>query len=275
MKKDWILELSDGEKLNITTFGENPAGKTPTIIYVHGFKGFKDWGFVPYLAEFLSGRGLFVITFNFSHNGIGSDLMEFTELEKFADNTLSREVRELSELINAYRNGFFGQTKSSLGLLGHSRGGGVSLVATGLKDTIKAIVTWSSVATFARYNPEIEKKWRTDGYYEILNQRTGQIMRLGLILLDDIKQNQNGLLSIEKAVKNSRQPLLIIHGEEDESVPVKEAQQLAAWSDPHKSELLTIPGTGHTFGAKHPFEGSNPALDEILTRTCDFFKRNL
>jgi dipeptidyl aminopeptidase/acylaminoacyl peptidase len=275
MKKDWILGLSDGEKLNITTFGINSRSKIPTIIYVHGFKGFKDWGFVPYLAEFLSSQGIFVITFNFSHNGIGSNMTEFTELEKFAANTLSREVRELSELIEAYRDGFFGQAESSLGLLGHSRGGGVSLVTARLKDDIRAVVTWSAVATFSRYTPEIEGKWQKDGYFEILNQRTGQIMRLGLGLLQDIKNNSDDFLSIEKAVKRSRQPLLIIHGEEDEAVPVKEARQMADWSGSCNSELVIIPGTGHTFGAKHPFEGSNSALDEVLARSCDFFKKEL
>jgi hypothetical protein len=54
------------------------------IIFVHGFKGFKDWGFGPYLAKYLSTKGFFVITFNFSHNGVSIPMDEFTELDKFA-----------------------------------------------------------------------------------------------------------------------------------------------------------------------------------------------
>lgn len=33
-----------------------------------------------------------VITFNFSHNGVGENLLEFTELETFAVNTYSCEL---------------------------------------------------------------------------------------------------------------------------------------------------------------------------------------
>ena len=41
MKKDYEYICSDGEILRITSYGENNAR---CIVYVHGFKGFKDWG---------------------------------------------------------------------------------------------------------------------------------------------------------------------------------------------------------------------------------------
>ncbi len=98
MKKDYEYICSDGEILRVTSYGEN---NSRCIVYVHGFKGFKDWGFVPYIGQFLVVIGFFVLTFNFSYNGIGENATEFTELEKFAKNTFSREQRELSELIDA------------------------------------------------------------------------------------------------------------------------------------------------------------------------------
>ena len=50
------------------------------IVVCHGFKGFKDWGFFPYLADCLAaGTGAMVISFNFSGSGIGPDLESFTE----------------------------------------------------------------------------------------------------------------------------------------------------------------------------------------------------
>jgi len=42
-------------------------------VYVHGFKGFKDWGFVPYIGETFASKGFAFLTFNFSHNGIESN----------------------------------------------------------------------------------------------------------------------------------------------------------------------------------------------------------
>ena len=61
------------------------------IILAHGYKGFKDWGMFPYAAAQLS-QTHHVLTFNFSHNGIGEYLEQFSELEKFAVNTYSREL---------------------------------------------------------------------------------------------------------------------------------------------------------------------------------------
>src|ERR1035437_7792290 len=107
MIKDYSFSTSDGYKLNITTYHEEKLYFSKTLVFVHGFKGFKDWGFVPYLGEYFAKQGFFVITFNFSHNGIGDNKTEFTELDKFAANTYSREVREFNEIISAFRNDFF------------------------------------------------------------------------------------------------------------------------------------------------------------------------
>jgi predicted alpha/beta-fold hydrolase len=102
MNNDFILETADKEKLGITVYGIDGsfAGK-PCLIYVHGFKGFKDWGFIPFAAEYFAERGFLVITFNFSHNGINGNKLVFTELDKFANNTFSREISELKEVIGA------------------------------------------------------------------------------------------------------------------------------------------------------------------------------
>ena len=75
--------LNDGHELQLSAYGMENINKKKCIIYIHGFKGFKDWGFVPYLGEFLSSHGFLLITFNFSHNGIGEKPLEFTELTKF------------------------------------------------------------------------------------------------------------------------------------------------------------------------------------------------
>lgn len=74
-----------------------PEGEPPlsAIVVAHGFKGFKDWGFFPHLCECLARDGHAVVSFNFSLNGIGDDPTEFTQLENFARNTLSRDVDEI------------------------------------------------------------------------------------------------------------------------------------------------------------------------------------
>ena len=276
MSKDFVLNTLLNNKLRISVFGKENLYKSPCIILVHGFKGFKDWGFCPYIGEYLSRRNFFVITFNFSHNGIGENLTEFTELDKFAENTFSLEISELSELIEAYKSNFFGESiNRSLGLLGHSRGGGISILTSKQVNDIKATAVWASVSNFDRYSNRQKEVWRKKGVFEVLNTRTKQVMRLNVSLLDDLEKNKNTTLNIENAVKNLNKPLFIAHGEQDLAVPLSEAEVLYSWSNKDMTEFYRIPSTGHTFDAKHPFEGSNPGLDSLLEKTGNFFKNNL
>jgi dienelactone hydrolase len=276
MSKDFVLNTSRNDKLRITVFGEKNLGQSSCVILVHGFKGFKDWGFCPYIGEYLSKRNFFVITFNFSHNGTGENLTEFTELDKFAENTFSLEISELSEIITAYKNNFFGTSNNQpVGLLGHSRGGGISLLTSKQNDGVKAVAIWASVSDFDRYSERQKEIWRKKGVFEVLNTRTKQVMRLNVSLLDDLEQNKDTSLNIENAVKTLNMPLFIAHGEQDLAVPVKEAETIYNWSNKDMTEFYRIPGTGHTFNAKHPFEGSNPRLDSLMEKTERFFKNNL
>jgi len=247
------------------------------LIYVNGFKGFKDWGFVPYLASYFSNNGFCVLTFNFSHNGVGSSFNEFDELDKFSKNTISLEISELSELVDAYRIGFFGKVVDGrIGFIGHSRGGAVSLLtAAHQPPELSAVAVWSSVAKLDRYTERQKTEWREKGFVEVLNSRTKQLMRMNVSLLEDIEKNINGSLNIENAVKNLSKPLLIVHGEQDVTVPIAEAEQIFKWSDKSHSEFVRIPAAGHTFNVVHPFSESNDKFEMVLEKTKDFFKKNL
>jgi dienelactone hydrolase len=273
MKKDFVLISQRNEKIRITTYGSE---KAPCLIYIHGFKGFKDWGFVPYSGEYLANNGFFVITFNFSHNGIGDSPLEFTELEKFAKNTFSLEVEELNEVIDAYQFNFFGgNANKGVGLIGHSRGGAIALLAASEKKDVKSVTVWASVSKLDRYSERQKEEWRKKGVFEVLNTRTNQVMPLNISLLDDIEQNKNGKLYLEKAVSELNKPLLILHGEQDLAVKVDEGKEIYSWADKKLTEFYPIEATGHTFDIKHPFEGSNPKFDFVLNKTEEFFIKNL
>ncbi|HYH45446.1 MAG TPA: prolyl oligopeptidase family serine peptidase, partial [Thermoanaerobaculia bacterium] len=130
-------------------------GERPAVVVCHGFKGFLDWGFFPYLAALLADRGFVVIRFNLSGAGMlpGDDLV--TEPDAFRANTHGRELADLLAVMAAT-----GETlapgrvdRTRLGLFGHSRGGGNAVLAAA-REPIRALVTWASVATFDRYTPE-------------------------------------------------------------------------------------------------------------------------
>src|SRR6266511_5284140 len=80
-------------------------GTCPVVIVCHGFKGFKDFAFFPYTSQKLCERGLAVVTVNFSGNGIGDDPVNFTELEKFAQNTISQELDDLEAVVQGISTG--------------------------------------------------------------------------------------------------------------------------------------------------------------------------
>ncbi|MFZ1705294.1 MAG: prolyl oligopeptidase family serine peptidase, partial [Saprospiraceae bacterium] len=252
MNKDFRLKTKEEDFLNFSAFGFENIKSSPCLILVHGFKGFKDWGFFPYSAKHFADKGYFVLSFNFSHNGVDHHGFDFNCLDKFAKNTVSLEVSELVQVIKAYHKGFFAKNIfGKVGLIGHSRGGGVVLLSS-LIDEVDAYVVWSSVAKFDRYTERQKKEWRKAGFFEALNSRTNQMMRMNVDLLEDIEKNKNSSLSIANAVKDLHKPLLIVHGEQDLTVPVVEGEQIFNWSDKSISKFELITAAGHTFDIVHP-----------------------
>ncbi|GJQ64474.1 MAG: hypothetical protein SCALA702_35270 [Melioribacteraceae bacterium] len=274
MPKNYSLHTQDNEIIDVTVHFTDLTDFGKIIVFVHGFKGFKDWGFGPYLAEYFSKQGFFVLTFNFSLNGIESGTQDFTEIDKFARNTISREVEELNFVIAHLKNGDFGEISNnpSIGLLGHSRGGGVSILAAAQNEDVNAVATWAAVSDFDRYSDRQKKQWHDIGYFEVKNSRTGQVMRMNESYLEDIEKHAKEKLGVLKAVANLKKPLFLAHGEQDLAVPAAECETIFNNADKDIAEKMIIPSTGHTFDIKHPFEGSNAKFDSLLNKTSEFFK---
>lgn len=262
--------LEDLEKIKISTNGESPDKFKYHAIFIHGFKGFKDWGFIPYFSEFCAKNDIYLITFNFSLNGIGEDPLELSEMDKFAKNTFTREVFELNKIIESFENGFFGKTNNSkLTLIGHSRGGAIASICANNK-TVDKLVLWATIAKLDRYTDRQKAYWKKVGFIEIENTRTHQIMRLNSTLLDDIEDNKDGSLSLEKALKILTKPILIAHGTNDLTVPIEEGEQLFNWTNKQYSKFVKIDKAAHTFDVQHPFTTSNEKFNKLLEETYCF-----
>ncbi|MBS3945903.1 MAG: prolyl oligopeptidase family serine peptidase [Melioribacter sp.] len=276
MIREFNLTTSKGNQLQISTYLNEKLSPSNAIIFVHGFKGFKDWGFGPYLSKYFSDRGFFVVSFNFSHNGFGNNKTEFTELDKFANNTISLEVSELGDIIDLMKNGSFDlEIKGKIGILGHSRGGAVTLLTVSKRNDVSSVALWASISKLDRYSERQKSEWKKKGYFEVLNTRTNQLMRLNVTLLEDIEKNSSDTLNLEKSVRNLNCPLLIAHGDQDLAVPINEAEQIYSWADKSKTEFYKIFGTGHTFDITHPFNGTSEKFEKLLNKTAIFFERNL
>ncbi len=163
---------------------------------------------------------------------------------------------------------------SSLGLVGHSRGGGLSLLHTVRDSRVRALATWSAISTVERWRQPERERWRRTGVQEVRNARTGEVLPLYTDVLDDIEQHAADL-DIQAAAARIAVPWLLVHGAEDEAVSIAEANRLAEVAGGPRTEVLIIEGAGHTFGAMHPWNGSNPALDRVFDATLAFLAREL
>lgn len=245
----------------------------PAVVVVHGFKGFKDWGLWPSLAERFARAGISAVTLNLSGSGV-DDTGEFVFPERFGHNTFSAEVQDLRRVVDALVAGALGVAPpTSLGLLGHSRGGGMAVLHTATDARVRALVTWAAISTVERWPAPQRVAWRAAGMQEVRNARTGQVLPLYTDVLDDIEHHAADL-DIGRAARQIAVPWLIVHGTQDEAVPLAEGQCLAA-AAPAGTQALWIQGAGHTFGAAHPWRGSTPELDRALDTTLTFFAAEL
>lgn len=270
------FSIPRGEELIIRgdVFIPQGDGVLPLIIFCHGFKGFKDWGCWPHVANALAESGFAVVTFNFSRNGVGEDLEHFTELEKFRSNTFSHELDDLDVVIRAAKSGEIpGANRFSMqfGLMGHSRGGFSAICgAVQHSDTIYGIVTLASISRVYKEDPLRESRWIDDGVIYVRNARTGQELPLGVELLYDMRAQRD---TIETKAQSLIVPALVIHGDADEAVNVSSAFELTDWIK--NSKLLLLPGATHVFGATHPFEGFSPDLQRVVDEVKRFFNETL
>ena len=277
LRKSFTLINQSDEHIRGDLRYREDARDVPAIIICHGFKGFKDWGFFPYLAEVLADAGYAIICFNFSRNGVGSDPYNFTELDKFADNHYSHELNDIDVVFQAIKNKKLGSgiiNTENLGILGHSRGGGVALLYCSRNTEISAIVTWSSISTVDRYSKEDLSSWRDRGYLEIENKRTKQLMRMNRILIDDIEKNKNDL-DILSAASQIDVPSLIIHGEMDEAVPLAEGQQIFNNLTTEEKQIEIIEQGSHTFNITHPMDIRSVQFETALDLTESWFDKYL
>jgi esterase/lipase len=266
MKKSIVIKNSHSDDISCDVYYPMmQSRKLPFVLFLHGFKGFKDWGGFPYMLEKISENGFVAAGFNFSYNGIENEPMNFTRPDKFAENTNTREIEDTISVLDFFEMNQeeFNIDFSSVTLIGHSRGGGDAIIVAAEDKRVTKLITLAAVSDFNRFSDEIKKQWRENGFIEIQNSRTKQNMRLNVTLLDDMEKNA-GRLNILNAAAKLNIPFLIIQGAEDMAVSKSEAELIYSVADKSKSELFIIEHTGHTFGVQHPFAGTTPAFETVL-----------
>lgn len=246
--------------------------KLPLVVFIHGYKGYKDWGAWDLVAKAFAEAGFFFVKFNFSHNGMRLDTQhEFDDLEAFAENNYSKEMADIKAIL-AYFTEQTNVDAAEVNLIGHSRGGGVAIIEALENESIHHVITWAGVETLDRFPKNDDfKNWQETGVYTVRNGRTGQQMPHHFQWYEDYEANKSRF-DVESSFELVKALPLIIHGTADEAVSVQAAQTLHQWNP--KSELFLIENANHTFGAVEPWKHETLPLDlqKVVEKTINFLR---
>jgi pimeloyl-ACP methyl ester carboxylesterase len=274
----FTLRGADGGALRLDFYAAPGHEPGRGVILCHGFRGYKDWGFLPFLATRLAEEGLPAVTFSFSSSGVTDAAGTFGEPERFRRGTYGgdlADVRVVADWLEArLAGGALGVAAAGarLGLLGHSRGGVIAALHASRDARVRAVATLGAPSRIGVWPPEYFEAWRKGESAEVYDFRTKQTLRLGPDLFVDWEENK-GRYDTNAAIAVLAAPLLVVHGARDSLVPLSEARELAAFGRPSATELRIIEGAGHSFQAGDKIRRTPPPLLDAVESVAAWMRR--
>ncbi len=189
-----VFFISEGQKISGVLHlpdVENP----PCVIASHGLLSSKESEKYIALGERISGEGIAMLRFDF--RGIGES--EGSE----EDNTISKKIVDLSAAVDFVRS--YPGLGESVGLIGSSLGGFISLIKTSTDKRVKATVVWAT----PHHLDDLKTKERDEG-----------TPLPPEVFFEDLPKHR--LLPLLSRVSRC----MVIHGEKDELVPVEQAWEI-------------------------------------------------
>lgn len=247
------------EKISFTSTGgqilagvlHHPADESPSgaVILCHGMESNKNSEKLVYLSRVLARRRILTLRFDFAYVGESSG--------KFEDITYSGEVADLRAAYALVQ----GRQPGRTAIFGSSMGGTVALLFAAEEPNVAALVTIAAPVHPEKFPSRILtaeqlRTWRTQGFTFYNGQR------LNSALLDDLER-----IDVPESARRIICPVLIIHGDADEVVPVKEARELNDCLSSVK-KLLILKGTDHRL--------SDPVMmQRALTEAVDWLTEHV
>jgi|SRR5215467_13291264 len=215
------------------------------VILCHGMESSKESDKLIVLSRTLAQRGMFALRFDFACVGESTG--------SFENITYSAEVEDLQAAFSFMRARHAGK----IGILGSSMGGTVALLFAARNPDVAALVTLAAPLHPERFlsrlsTPAELQQWRERGFTFYHGQR------INVSLLNDLEK-----MNVPFALEKINCPVLILHGDRDDVVPVEEAHEL-------HHHLAEISKLSILAGADHRI--SDPSLMErTLSEAVDWF----
>jgi putative redox protein len=190
-----------------------------------------------------------VLRFDFSGNGQSEG--------SFPESTISKQIIEMGRAVDLLTD----RGISWIGLAGYSMGGTVALLAAARIDTAKAVCTLAAMASVPEKTRFLadhkSQQLETSGRVHFTSR--GRSLELTVDFFQDASQ-----YSLADTLPSLSQPLLIVHGDRDEIVPVEEAHRLRLLR-PALTDLAIVPGADHMFSQQ-------PDRRQVTERVASWFE---
>lgn len=216
------ISNASGETLEYS-FHAGAEGSRRIAVLGHGVTGNKDRPFVVVLAEGLAAVGIHALRFSFAGNGESGG--------RFVDCTIAKEVEDLGAVLDAL-DGY------EICYVGHSMGGAVGALRTSWDERIRLLVSLAGmVHTQAFVEREFSAVVPDQGF-----MWEEPDCPLSQAYVDDMAQ----IGSVVERGAEIGVPWLLVHGTEDDVVPIKDSRDILAKAG-DGAELFAIDGADHVF----------------------------
>lgn len=213
----------DGIELAAWFLPPDPAVDGATMIYAHGFAG---------------NRGVMLETAVALHElGYGALLLDLRNHGESGGSLSTWGYAEANDLVAAYNYLLTRPevTPTRIGLLGKSMGGAAAAQAAAQLPDLAVLVLESTYSSFAGNLPNILPS---------IARQPAYLTPLVLRRMSAISELPLGDVRAVDTVRALNVPLLVLHGQRDQLVPLDQAQAVFAAANEPK-QMVVIPGAGH------------------------------
>lgn len=275
------------KNLSFDIYSNDEINPKSILIFFHGYKSFRNWGFIPYICDKVSESDAIVVALDFSLNGILHEYPLKIDVDNFAKNTVSQEIQDGQLLLNLLHNTeeqtdelrqLLKNWNGKFILAGHSRGAGIALILANWNKLVEKLVLIAPIANFNRYRDRFIKEWIDVGKIEFFDSQSQQTLRMDASYVRDIVENSTKY-DLKTAAFNLKRDLLILHGENDYTVKKDEAYQICNSFNENKENsqfacnFVLIKKANHLLNCSHPFGSSNVYVEQAVSEIIKFIRR--